>query len=135
MPPLPKRTTELLGHRSKAELEAVTKVEIRGGVKIPAANPRWHDIAHDLYAASIQSGQTRWYEPTDWVMLQLACDELTDYLNGRRSGMKLQILLQLLSSLMVTEGDRRRLRMEVDRHQVVDSSDAEAAELYSDLGL
>ncbi len=133
--PIPKRVAERAGHRSREERESVTVVEIRDGVKIPAADTGWHRIAHNLYAAAIQSGQSKWYEPTDWQMLHLICDELTEHLNGKRSAMKLQVLNQMLSNLLMTEADRRRVNMEVERHQTKDTSDEEASALYAEYGV
>lgn len=137
--PVPERKDNLLGHRSKDELDGntVTRVRIPTKVSIPQHEKDWHPIAIRIYRSVKQSGQSQYFEPSDWAMLYFACDELTHYMSpaGKRSAMKLAQILQLFSSLLMTEGDRRRVAMEIDRGPVDTSVEDQAADFYGGMGV
>lgn len=112
--PVPKRSDQRAGHRSKAETP--DRIECGGDVLVPAPDPQWHPRALETYLDFANSGQTRYWEPSDWRMLVIACDNLTShYTNARPSAEMFKHTLGILSSLGATEADRRRSRIEVDR--------------------
>lgn len=85
-------------------------------VKQPPASREWHPIAKRLWKAMGESGQSRFYEPSDWAVAYSLMDDLSHYKAGaKRSGQMLQTIMSSLSSLMLTEGDRRRLQIELSR--------------------
>ena len=69
----------------------------------------------------------KYYEPTDWQFARLALYTLNQELiaaqhNGKPVGaMKLTAINQMLSALLLTEGDRRRARLEIERAPVESS--------------
>lgn len=77
--PVPKRSGDRNGHRSKDEALAVTSVELEGEVDIPDADPERHPIAQDLWESLEKSGQARFYEPSDWAIAYSLCDDLSYY--------------------------------------------------------
>lgn len=82
---------------------------------------RTHQLVKDMYESIKQSAAVKYYEPTDWQMARLALYTLNQELiaaenNGKPVGaMKLTAINQMLSALLLTEGDRRRVRLEVER--------------------
>lgn len=77
-----------------------------------------HPLVTDLYQAMQDSAQARFFEPTDWAIARFTLDQINKELNygvGAIPAMKLTAFNQLLASLLVTEGDRRRMRIEIER--------------------
>ncbi|MBN6777424.1 hypothetical protein JRG19_02520 [Pseudoclavibacter alba] len=99
-------------------------------VKPPAASSEWHPIAKRLWKAAKESGQSRFYEPSDWAVLYSLMDDLTYYKQARvRSGQMLQTIMSSLSSLLLTEGDRRRLQIELAKPVEAEASSVGEAEV------
>ena len=112
--PVPKRSEDRK-RRNEGEIET-TKVEVSGVVEVPEANPEWHPIARRLWESLEGSGQSRFYEPSDWALAYSLCDDLSYYKLARvRSGQMLASIMSALSSLLLTEGDRRRVALELSR--------------------
>jgi hypothetical protein len=104
-------------------------------VKTPEPDEHWHPVVRQLWDSFLESGQRFVLEPTDWALLFLACEDLTRELKPRKvnlgldgrgepilvevampiPGGKLQALNKLMGNLLATEGDRRRLGIEIDR--------------------
>lgn len=125
--PIPKRSTE--GHRITQARKLEHGVEpvnvIADPVEPPQPDPDWHPIATNLWESVKQSTFTRYYEPSDWIVLYSTCDDLSEYKKqGRRSPTMLAAVNTMLTSLLLTEGDRRRVQIEINR---VDESEAESA--------
>lgn len=111
--PVPKRSDQVRRNNNKA---AVEKVEMEGTVTVPKPNPKWHTAARKLWDSLPESGQSRYYEPSDWALAWFLMDDLSHYLRSHsRQGVKLSALMSGLSTLLVSEGDRRRVRMEIER--------------------
>lgn len=154
MPTIPRRENELQRPRSRKSKDAAPVTHgVMQPVRIPAADRDWHPIAKRLYNSLKTSGQSDFYQNSDWAMAWSLCDDLSRYkkqedqadaLNaavvqwyemtgdereeagldrkkpprfGGKGGsaMKLNAILDALGSLMVTEGDRRRLRLELQQ--------------------
>lgn len=119
--PIPKHSDQLV-RRNKQEVP-ITKIEAIGVVPIPDLDmPDAHQLVKDLYQAMRQSAQSKYFEPSDWQMARLTMHAVNDMLKGRGedrriSPMMLASVNSMLSSLLVTEGDRRRVRLEVERNQ------------------
>ena len=71
-------------------------------------------IARQWYEALAASGQSRWYEPSDWAQAQLVVRAIDLFLETGNAAV-LRAVLSASSSLLVTEGDRRRLQIELTR--------------------
>ena len=80
-----------------------------------------HPLVTDLYESIKNSAAVKYYEPTDWQFARLTLYTLNEELIsasalGKTIGaMKLTAINQMLSSLLLTEGERRRVRLEVER--------------------
>lgn len=94
----------------------------------------WHKIAEDAYLSLAKSGQAIFLEPSDWATAYILCETLSRELNPKPivvqvaegetevqwvmqpvNGSVLSAFLKGWSNLMATEGDRRRLRIELNR--------------------
>lgn len=116
--PVPKRS-DVLRRTNKDARAGLTKVDVEslGGVVQPEPSERWHPLAKDLWRSMGESGQSRFYEPSDWAYAAVVMDDLSHYLRSKsRSGMKLSALLSAMGPLMLTEGERRRARLELERN-------------------
>jgi hypothetical protein len=83
-----------------------------------------HPLAVNLYESLKASGQARWYEPSDWARAQLLVWSLSKMLNtGRPSAMLLAALQKDMDALLVSEAERRRVRMEIERGAPDDSAE------------
>jgi hypothetical protein len=135
--PVPNRSEDLSRERDskRNDRPEITKGELRP-VEIPEADPYWHPIAHMLWEGLQVSGQADWYQQSDWAFAYSLMDDLTFYKNPfttkdgteyhKRSGQMLQTIYSAMERLLVTEGDRRRARIELS---APDTSDEEAAVL------
>lgn len=80
-----------------------------------------HPLVTDMYESIKASAAVKYYEATDWQFARLTLYTLNQELiaaqhNGKPVGaMKLTAINQMLSALLLTEGDRRRARLEIER--------------------
>lgn len=115
--PVPKRSDERI-RRNKPDVP-VEKVEVEGSVTIPELgidNP--HPFIVDFYQSLIDSAQSRFYEPSDWQYARWLCFAMNDYISGGKpSAVMFQSINSALSDLLITEGERRRVRLEIERGQ------------------
>ncbi|EKF22992.1 hypothetical protein C731_2995 [Mycolicibacterium hassiacum DSM 44199] len=80
-----------------------------------------HPLIEEMYESIKKSAAVKYYEPTDWQFARLALYTLNQELiaaqhQGKPIGaMKLTAINQMLSALLLTEGDRRRVRLEIER--------------------
>ena len=95
----------------------------------------WHPIAKMVWESARNSGQSEWYQESDLAMLWSICEDLSLYkLSSRRSAQMLDVLMKSLGNLMMTEGDRRKVRLELQKPEGEEQPLAEAArEEYADL--
>lgn len=135
--PPPKRSAER--RRSNKPAVEVIQVDIETLVKepieIPAPDEGWHPVARAWYGSLARSGQAIFYEPSDWATAYALAETLSRELNPQFisyvdketgetmgewvttpiKGASLSAILKGMTSLMVTEGDRRRLSIELER--------------------
>jgi hypothetical protein len=137
--PVPNREADLARPRSRkgGDVQPVTKGEMRP-VKVPNADRDWHPIARRLWDALKTSGQADFYQNSDWAFAFSLCEDLSYYKkSGKRSGQMLQTIYSAFERLLVAEGDRRRVRIELQ--EPVDETDTAAvvaiADYKKDLGL
>lgn len=116
MPAIPKRAAQRLGHRTKAELAEVSRVQVVGPVKVPPADRSWHRVAREWYLSLKDSGQVQHYEPSDWQAARFVAFEMSRMLNADLiSPTMFKAIWTAMSELLTTEGARRRVKLEVDR--------------------
>ena len=122
--PVPNREADLARPRERkgGDTQSVTQGTLRP-VKIPNADRTWHPIAKRLFNSLKTSGQADFYQDSDWAFAYSLCDDLSHYKKPlvardgteyhKRSGQMLQAIYSSLERLLVTEGDRRRVRIEL----------------------
>jgi hypothetical protein len=116
--PLPKRSDQRHGHGSKAAQEAVTKARGTAAVEQPAGDPDWHPIARDWYASLAVSGQSAFYQPSDWQTARFVAESMDRNLRaGRFSAQQFAATMSAMTELLTTEGARRRARLELQNEQ------------------
>lgn len=113
--PMPNREEDLARPRSrKGSEEQEAKKGLMRRVTVPRADPDWHAIAKQLYNSLKTSGQADFYQQPDWALAYALCDDLSHYKkSSKRSAQMAQTLYSALGNLLVTEGDRRRVRIEL----------------------
>lgn len=116
--PVPKRTSQRLGHVTKAEKAAATPVKVVGVVEVPPADESWHDLAKDWYQSLSDSAQAQLMEPSDWAAARLVAAEMTRMLAEPPNAALLGKIWSAMGELMTTEGARRRLKVEVERRRL-----------------
>ena len=115
--PIPKRTEERR-RNNKPDVKMRT-VQIVGKVDVPEADGQWHPIAHDWFESLSESGQAKFYEPSDWQQARLWAEVLSRQLQSDRISAQMMATWQgAATELLTTEGARRRARMEIQRTAV-----------------
>lgn len=122
--PVPKRSEERI--RRNEEILPAEKLECVGEVVVPPLNLPFepHPMVVDFYDSLVISGQSKFYEPSDWEYARLVCFIMQTIVSTNRPSSEMFKALQTaMSNLLVTEGDRRRLRLEIVRTQENKSKD------------
>lgn len=98
-------------------------------VVAPEPNPMWHATARSWYESLGQSGQTAYYQPSDWMVAYVWAEVLSQQLVAdRMSAVMIQAWSSSASELLTTEGARRRARLELERTTVQSDPDEDAAD-------
>lgn len=110
-----------------------------GEVEVPEVNDKWHPIAKQIWESQLKSGQVIWMEPSDWATLYMLCESISRDMKKQPIGINeetgkpvmayvplkgasLNAYLKAFASLLMTEGDRRRLRIELERQRRIDAA-------------
>ncbi|AEJ95009.1 minor tail protein [Mycobacterium phage Hammer] len=123
--PIGKRDEERV-RRNKPEGGDADTIQVIGAVQIPELGDishlgETHPLVSEMYESIKKSAAVKYYEPTDWQFARLTLYTLNQELiaaqhMGKPIGaMKLTAINQMLSALLLTEGDRRRVRLEIER--------------------
>jgi hypothetical protein len=79
----------------------------------------------EIYDSMKKSAQRKYYEPSDWAYAKTTLHFLNKLLfNSHPSAMMLSAVDSMLAKLLLTEGDRRRVRIEVERSATAPDGDA-----------
>ena len=91
----------------------------------PPPREDWSDSVKEWYVSLSESGQAAYYEASDWAQAMIAGDILqTWYELPKGRGAELMKTWEgICTKLMVTEGDRRRARLEVHRKKADEGPD------------
>lgn len=113
--PVPKRDDERI-RRNKPD-EPTTVIQMIGEVGPPALNiDNPHPLVQELYDSLAESGQAKYYEPSDWQFARFTMVFINKLLKtSTPSAVMLQTVNSMMADLLFTEGQRRRVRMEVER--------------------
>ena len=111
--PVPKRSTERRRRNKDSEPEKVTRLVAKP--KPPRAKATWHPIMKRWFSALGRSAQATFYEPSDWAEAELWCEVMSIALKSKKgvSAFMLQAFSSFSTRLLTTEGDRRRVRLEI----------------------
>lgn len=127
--PAPKRSDQRHSHPERSE--GVTVMPGASKVTVPRPDSDWHPVAKRWYESLAKSGQSALYEPSDWAVAYLIAESMSRDLNPQvvgttergdilrdtipLKGASLSAYQRAMASLMVTEGDRRRAMLELER--------------------
>lgn len=129
--PPPKRSNQRR-RRNKPAGGEIDKAPGADEVTVPDANPKWHPVARQWYESLAASGQSAFYEASDWTTAYTVAESLSRDLKPKvvavnpvtgdpiraeapLNGAALAAFLKACTVLLVTEGDRRRSRLELER--------------------
>lgn len=132
--PPPKRSSQRR-RRNKPALEIVSNDSsvVPKPVKVPRVSPSWHPLMKDWFRSLKTSGQSAFYQESDWQTARLLAEVMSQELNSGE-GVKASMLSEFnraAASLMTTEGERRRLRVELAAGEPVQQVDDEAASVMT----
>lgn len=114
--PIPKRDDERI-RRNKPD-QPTLKIIPGENLKVEAPlfildNP--NPLVIDYYLAMQKSPQAQYFQQTDWIHAQAVLTLLNEQLNARqKNGQIIAVIMSELGKLMTTEGERRRLRIEIE---------------------
>jgi hypothetical protein len=112
--PVPKRSSER--RRRNKESKPQTAPALVAKVEAPKAKAGWHPIAKAWYASLSESGQTQFFEPSDWQAAQYVAEVMSRNLREKKfSGSLFNAVWSAMSDLLTTEAARRRVRLEIER--------------------
>jgi hypothetical protein len=136
--PIPKRSDLRMGHPHEAQNPAdVTRVQLSGVVEPPELGfEPDHEIVTEIWEAVKLSGQAIFYEPSDWVMFKFwlqRVDETLEMQGKRGYATMLDVVASQLSQFNLTEGDRRRVKMEIDRSGQSEALEAAHQEAFNNV--
>lgn len=122
--PVPKRSDQRR-RRNKPAGPATLKVAGAAAVKPLSEDKAWHISAKRWYRSLKHSGQSVFFEPSDWAAAHLCATLLSDEMK-RPEPVRAAIIAQvnsMMDSLLTTEGARRRLRIELQRTEAAKHMD------------
>ena len=113
------RESQLARERSRAGSNRDSRPATKGQhipAKAPNAKSRWSAEVKAYYKAARESGQSTFYQASDWQHLVLTLDLLNTELarSGGARAAALEVIFRQLSALGMTEGDRRAMRVELE---------------------
>lgn len=116
--PMPKRSDE----RTRRNATGEDGVALKKGVALEyewrPASPEWDGAVAHLYESLSKSGMAAYYQQTDADYAWLICDEFSEYRKSpRKSAVMFSGLISSLAGLGLTEGERRRIHIELDAPQ------------------
>lgn len=85
-------------------------------VRPPAPLKGWHRQAHRWYVSLGRSGESLYFEPSDWEYARLIAGWLSDELKrpGGPTTTAMTAIMSGMDRLGTTEGARRRMRIEIE---------------------
>jgi hypothetical protein len=115
MAPTPKREAQ----RRRRNLAPSSDQAPTGEVVVPATPRDWHPLAREMFNSLKVSGQSAFYAQSDWAFAKVICARMSQLLaDGSTSGSAWAPVDAGLARLMATEGDRRKMRLELIRAEI-----------------
>ncbi len=114
--PVPKRSDERRRRNKPADGGTITKApRVSGDSAIPEADPDWHPLAANWFRSLAESGQSQFYQPSDWATAAYVAESMSRNLSdGRFSAHLFAAVMGAMTELLTTEGARRRARLEIE---------------------
>lgn len=115
--PIAKRSTE---RRRRNIVPGETVIRKTARVVVPGLPKKGsdedvHPIARRWYNSLKASGQSEYFEPSDWAAALYVCEAMTKNLSGRFSAQLFAVVWAAMEDLLTTEQARRKARIEVER--------------------
>jgi hypothetical protein len=112
--PVPKRDAER--RRRNAPSMPTSTVQVSGAVPIPECPADIHPLAAGWYRSLADSGQSKFYEPSDWASALIWATVISKALSlGKPSAQLVSAWQSAATELLTTEGARRRMKLEIER--------------------
>lgn len=144
--PVPKRSEAR--RRTNEPETPIDRAPAAETVEVPEPDADWHATARRIWDSLAASGQSRYYEPSDWSAAYLMCESISRDLRPQvvgvvqqgpnagdiayaeipLKGASLSAYRAVMATLLMTEGDRRRASLELQRGSDGPDPDAERAE-------
>jgi len=107
---------------------------------IPDADPDWGKVASTIWESFHNSGQVEFWQETDWALAYWVCVQVDRHDKAplaRGAAQNMTTILQAMTSLMMTEAERRRARIELERPKPteVPRHELAVADIRSKLGV
>lgn len=129
--PIPKRSDERTRRNKTDESGLELKKGNSFGVReAPPAREEWCDEVVHWYAMLQNSGMSEFYEYSDYAQALIIGDALNEFYSrepGRRSWQMVDTVLKHMATLGTTEGERRRMRIELEPATAPEKSAAQKA--------
>lgn len=122
--PVPKRSDQRR-RRNKVDIDSAPVAVASGGVRGPECPDEVAGLAKRWYESLRTSGQSEFYADSDWTSALIIARAIEKF-EERPTAHMLSAILSGFGSLAATEGDRRRLRIELERN-VASDDDEDAA--------
>ena len=122
MPPIPKRSEV---RRRNNKVPGLERAEGAPAVPVPNVDPSWHPMAKDWFRSLKRSGQSRFYEPSDWQYARFVAQMMSSCLESPNAAI-FRAVVDATAPLMATEGQRRRMRLELIRPEAAKDRVSEA---------
>lgn len=97
-----------------------------GDLPIPEADPTWKPKARSWYNSLKLSGQSEWFEPSDWATAVAAADAYDTFLRTHNASILAQFV-RLSERLGATLTDRARSRIVLEE-PITEDEDEDAAD-------
>src|SRR5690625_4734306 len=131
--PVPKRSDQRRRRNKAEEGQEVRHSPAGPAPSMPDADPDWHPAAARWYASLAESGQSVYYEASDWAQAFYVAEAMSRNLNsGKFSAQLFQAVSGAMTELLTTEGARRRARLELQREGPVDEDEEASVTALAD---
>jgi len=121
---MPKRSEARTRRNSTGEDGIALKKGVALEYEWREPSPDWDEAVTRLYESLSQSGMAAYYQQSDAEYAWLICDEFSDYRDSpRKSAVMFSGLISSLAGLGITEGERRRIHIELDPEQTSTTED------------
>lgn len=125
--PVPKRSDQRR-RRNVSDGPQTAKGAAGAAPSAPEPHEHWHPIAREWFESLSESGQSQYYEASDWATAVYVAEAMSRNLaGGRFSAQLFQAVHSAMTELLTTEGARRRARIELERFQEAPPEDPSIA--------